>query len=42
MPSMVERDQCRVSGRTSPITHFINVLLPLPFVPRIATVSPDH
>ena len=27
-------------GRTMPITHFSNVLLPLPLVPSNATVSP--
>ena len=27
-------------GRTSPITHFIRVLLPLPLVPSSTTVSP--
>ena len=27
-------------GRTTPITHFISVLLPLPLVPSSATVSP--
>ena len=27
-------------GRTSPMTHFISVLLPLPLVPSSTTVSP--
>ena len=28
-------------GRTSPMTHFISVLLPLPLVPSSTTVSPS-
>ncbi len=29
-------------GRSSPMMHFISVLLPLPLVPSSATVSPWH